>query len=325
MRRRDFITLLRGAAVWPLAAGAQQPAMPVIGFLHAQSRDGAADMLNAFREGLKQLGFVEGENVAIDYRWADGQEGRLPALAADLVRRRVAVIATPTGTGAVAAKAATITIPIVFSTAFDPVQIGLVASFNQPGGNATGISSMSSELTGKRLELLHELVPDATRFATLLNHGSRLNEISVAELQKKARLLGLQLLDLNANSEKDFEPAFATIVQQQVAALYLGGNPLFQNRYQHIVALAASYRVPTIYTNHEAVAAGGLMSYASPITEHIRLAGNYTGRVLKGENPADLPVQQSTKVELHINLKTAKVLGIKFPLALLGRADEVVE
>jgi putative ABC transport system substrate-binding protein len=294
MRRREFITLLGGAAAaWPLAARAQQPTMPVIGFLHGQSPDGFADMLATFREGLKQLGFVEGQNIAIEYRSANDQYDRLPELAADLVRRRVAVIATAGTAPPLAAKAATATIPIVFSTAFDPVQIGLVASFNRPGGNITGISSMNVELTGKRLQLLHELVPGATRFATLRNPTVPGSQFAIAE--------------------------------EQAAALYVTSNQLYLNRHQQIVALAARHRVPTIYTDHAAVAAGGLMSYGSPRAENYRLLGAYTGRILKGEKPADLPVQQSTKVELHINMKTAKALGLNFPTALLVRADKVIE
>jgi putative ABC transport system substrate-binding protein len=326
MHRREFITLLgASAAAWPLVARAQQPAMPVVGFLHGQSPDGAADTLDAFREGLKQLGFVEGQNVAIEYRWANDQYDQLPELAADLVRRRVAVMATAGTAAPLAAKGATTTIPIVFATAFDPVQIGLVASFNRPGGNVTGISSMNVELTGKRLQLLHELVPGATRFATLQNRTSPASESAIAEMQAAARVLGLELLVLTASTESDFEPAFATLVQQQAAALTVGSGTFFQNRYQQVLALAARHRVPTIYGNHEAVAAGALMSYASPRTDSFRLAGNYTGRIFKGEKPADLPVQQPTKVELHINMKTAKTLGLTFPTALLVRADKVIE
>ena len=326
MRRREFISLLGGAAAaWPLAARAQQPAVQVIGLLHGESPVDFADMLDAFREGLKQLGFVEGQNVAFEYRYGEGQYDRLPALAADLVRRRVAVITAGGLPAALAAKAATATIPIVFSIAADPVQIGLVASFNRPGGNATGISSMNTELTGKRLQWLHELVPGATRFAMLDNPTNPVSQSRIAEAQAAARSLGLQLLVLNASTEGDFEPAFATLVQQQAAALLVGPSNLFQSHYPQIVALAARHRVPVVYAHHEAVAAGGLMSYGSPRADNLRLAGSYTGRILKGEKPADLPVQQPTKVELHVNLKTAKALGLALPTALLVRADKVIE
>ena len=246
-------------------------------------------------------------------------------MAGDLVRRRVAVIATVNTASALAAKAATATIPIVFSGAADPVQIGLVASFNRPGGNVTGVSSMNTELTGKRLQWLHELVPGATRFAMLDNPTAPASQPTIAEAQAAARTLGLQLLVLNASTEGDFEQAFAIFVQQQAAALYVSPNTLFANRHQQIVALAARHRVPTIYANHEAVAAGGLMSYGSPRADNYRLVGNYTGRILKGEKPADLPVQQPTKFELHINMKTAKTLGLAIPTALLVRADVVIE
>src|SRR5262245_6560495 len=327
MRRREFIggAAAMSSSIWSLAAHAQQRALPVVGLLHGESPDGFAGMLDAFREGLKQFGFVEGQNVAIEYRWANGQNDRLPALAADLVRRRVAVIATFGTTAPLVAKAATTTIPIVFSTAFDPVQIGLVASLNRPGGNITGISSMAVELSGRLLQLMHELVPGATRYATLFNPTNPVIQIFIAEAQAAARSLGLQHLVLNASTESDFEPAFATLVEQQVAALYVTSHPLFQNSHQQIVALAARHKLPTIYANHEAVAAGGLMSYASPRADNYRLLGTYTGRILKGEKPADLPVQQPTKVELHINMKTAKALGLTFPTALLVRADAVIE
>jgi putative ABC transport system substrate-binding protein len=325
--RRSFLTLLGGAAAtWPMVARGQQPGMPVVGFLHIESSDGFADLLAAFREGLKQFGFVEGQNVAIEYRWADGQQDRLPALATDLVRRRVAVIATLGSTAAaLAAKAATTTIPIVFSTGFDPVQIGLVASFNRPGGNVTGIATLNNELIGKRLQLLHELVPGAARFATLRYSAGTVPRLGDLQEEAVARSLGLQLLVLHAGTEGDFEPAFATLVQQQAAALSVNSVQLFQHRHQQIVALAARHRVPTIYANPEAVVAGGLMSYGGELMDQYRQAGTYVGRILKGEKPADLPVQQETKVELIINLKTAKALGVTFPLSLLGRADKVIE
>jgi putative ABC transport system substrate-binding protein len=327
MKRREFITLLGGAvAPWPGAAAAQQPAVPVIGFLHGQSPDGTTGMLATFREGLKQSGYAEGQNVTIEYRWANDQYDRLPALADDLVRRRVMVIATPGSTAAsLAAKAATATIPIVFTTAADPVQIGLVANFNRPGGNATGVSSMNLELTAKFLELLHELLPGAKRFAMLHNPTSAIDQPFRANAQAAGRALGVEVHVLNASSEGDFERVFATFVQQQADALYVTSNPLFQNRHQQIVVLAARYRVPTIYSGHEAVAAGGLMGYGAPRADGYRLAGVYTGRILKGERPADLPVQQTTKVELIINLRTARTLGLTVPLSLRIRADEVIE
>jgi putative ABC transport system substrate-binding protein len=326
VRRREFIAGLGSAVAWPLAGRAQQSPIPVIGLLQFQSQYSTAGMLTPFREGLKQSGYVEGQNVTIEYRWADDQPDRMPALAADLVRRRVAVIVTAGSTQAsLAAKAATATIPIVFSTAADPVQIGLVASFNRPDGNATGISSVNAELTAKCLELLHELMPGAVRFAMLHNPNSAIDVSFRANAQAAARALGIQVQVLNASTESDFEQAFLTLVQQQAAALFVTANPLFVNNSRQIVALAARHRVPTVYQNNEAVAEGGLMSYGPPRADLYRLAGVYTGRILKGEKPADLPVQQVTKIELAINMKAAKALGLTFPTALLVRADEAIE
>jgi len=326
--RRKFIAALGGTAVaWSFAARAQQPALPVIGFLGFSSPDLYASRLGMFREGLKEAGHVEGQNVAIEYRWADGHNDRLPALAAELVQRHVTVIVAGSGTpGAVAAKAVTTTIPIVFAVAVDPIKIGFVASLNRPGGNLTGVTNMNVEIGPKRLELLHALLPAATVFAVLVDPtGPELAEPFVRAVQAAAHALGLQLHVLNGSTERDFDSAFATLVQLKAAALIIGPGTSFVGRSEQLAALAIRYAVPAIYQYRPFAAAGGLMSYGSDETEYYRLLGIYAGRILKGEKPAELPVEQSTKVELFINLKTAKALGITVPLTLLGRADEVIE
>jgi putative ABC transport system substrate-binding protein len=325
MRRRDVIFLLGAAATWPLTARAQQPAMPVIGFLNGASSELSAHYVRPFRQGLSETGYVEGRNVAIEFRWANGQYDRLPALAADLVRRQVTVIAatsTPTG---LPAKAATTTIPIVFVTGSDPVELGLVASMNRPGGNLTGVTTLAVELGQKRLELLHELVPKATLIAVLVNPtGPNLEAVS-RDLRAAARTLGLPIHVLHASTERDFDPVFATLVQLRAGALVIGTDTFFNSRSAQLAALTVRHAVPAIYQYREFAAAGGLMSYAGSITDAYRLAGVYTGRVLKGEKPADLPVQRSTKAELFINLTTAKKLGITIPQSILLRAEEVIE
>ena len=328
MRRREFITLVGAAtASWPLAARAQQPAMPVIGFLGTSSPDLYAIRLGVFREGLKEAGYVEGRNVTIEYRWAEDDVDRLPALAADLVQRRVNVIVAASGTpGAVAAKAATTTIPIVFAVAVDPVKVGFVASLNRPGGNLTGVTNLNVEIGPKRLEVLHALLPTATDFAVLVDPtGPALAEPFLRAVQTAAGVLGLRLHVLNASNERDFDSVFAGAVQLKAAALIIGPSTFFVGRGEQLATLAIRYKVPAIYQYRPFAAAGGLMSYGSDEAEYYRLVGIYTGRILKDEKPAELPVQQSTKVELIINLKTAKALGITVPLSLLGRADEVIE
>ena len=328
MKRRAFISLIGGAAAaWPLAARAQQPGMPVIGFLNFASTDGYRPMVTAFRQGLQESGYVEGRNVAIEFRWAEGQSDRLPAMAADLVHRPVTVIAAISAPAALVAKAATTTIPIVFETAFDPVRLGLVSSLNQPGGNVTGVTSLTMEVAPKRLELLHELIPTARVVALLVNptDSAPAAETNTRELQAAAHSLGLELHVLNASSERDFDAVFAKLIQLRAGGLVIGSHAFFTARSEQLAALTLRHAVPTVYQNRRFVAAGGLVSYGGSITDSYRLAGVYTGRILKGEKPADLPVQQGTKVELYINLKTAKALGITVPLPLIGRADEVIE
>jgi putative ABC transport system substrate-binding protein len=301
--------------------------MPVIGVLAAESPDLFAGRLRAFRDGVKEAGYVEGQNVAIEYRWADNQNDRLPALAADLVRRQVTVIAAPGSTAAaLAAKAATMTIPIVFYVGVDPVGAGLVASLSRPGGNLTGVSTLNVELGPKRLELLREVVPTATIIALLINPTNpTLAESLSRDLQAAARTLGLQLHILHANTERDFDTVFATLVQLRAGALVIGPDALFNGRSEQLAALALRHAMPAIYQNREFAAAGGLLSYGASLTDATRLTGVYTGRILKGEKPVDLAVQQATKVDLIINLKTARALGLTVSLPLLGRADEVIE
>jgi ABC-type uncharacterized transport system substrate-binding protein len=326
MRRREFIVMLGGAAAWPLAARAQQAAMPVIGFLDSKSPEDSAHIVAAFRRGLNSSTFIEGQNVAIEFRWAQNQYDQLPALAADLVRRRVDVIAATGGPAALAAKAASETIPIVFRLAADPVAAGLVASLSRPSGNITGVTSLNLEVGPKRLEFLHELVPTATIMAALVNPTNPTNaEILSRDLQATARLLGLQFHLLHASSDADIDAVFATLTELRAGGLVIGTDALFTSRDEKLAALALRYRIPTIYQWREFVAAGGVMSYGGSFADSYRLAGVYTGRILKGEKPADLPIQQATKLELFINLKTAKALGITVPPTLLALADEVIE
>jgi putative ABC transport system substrate-binding protein len=328
VKRRDFIALIGGGAVaWPFAARAQQPAMPVIGYIGTGSRESDAFRLPSFLQGLSEAGYMEGRNVAIEYRWAEGQNDRLPALAADLVRRQVAVIAVPASTpGVLAAKAATATIPIVFYIGLDPVELGLVASLAHPGGNITGVTGWNVMVGPKRLELLHEVIPSATSIALLVNPTSPdLAEADSRDQQAAARSLGLQLHVLRASNERDFDAVFATLVQLRAGGLVIGTDSFFNTQKEQLAALTVRHGVPTIHQYREFVMAGGLMAYGSPTADLSRQVGVYTGRILKGEKPADLPVQQATKVELFINLKTAKRLTLTVPLPLLARADEVIE
>jgi putative ABC transport system substrate-binding protein len=326
LRRHQFITLLGGtAAAWPLAARGQQPAMPVVGFLISGTLTDRTDRMTAFRQGLKEAGFVEDQNVVIEYRSAEAQLDRIPALAAELARRQVVVIVAADSVSALAAKAATTTVPVVFVSGVDPVQLGLVASLNRPGGNVTGVSFISGELGAKRLGLLRELRPGATRIAVLVDPKWPLMEHFVSEVRAAASALGQQLIVLNVSSEREIESAFTTLVQRGAGALVSGIGGFFLSQRERIVALAARHRIPAIYGQREAVEAGGLMSYAPSIPDAYRQLGIYAGRILKGEKPGDLPVVLATKFELVINVNTAKALGIEVPPTLLATADEVIE
>jgi putative tryptophan/tyrosine transport system substrate-binding protein len=323
IRRREFL-LLGGAAAWPLAARAQQPAMPVVGFLNGAAPEGYAPMVIAFRQGLKEAGYAEGQSVAIEYRWAEGHYDRLPALAADLVHRQVAVIVTGGTPPAFAAKAATSTIPIVINVGIDPVQAGLIASLNRPGGNVTGIAILTAELAAKRVELLHELL-QTTVFASLVNPTSPLTEPEIRGVRDAARSLGLELHVLNATTVGEIDTAFEKLIELGAGALVVSVDPFLTSQRQQIVALAERRSVPAIYGLREYAIAGGLMSYGNDLADAYRQSGIYAAKLLKGAKPADLPVQQVVKVELIVNLKTAKALGLTFPITLLGRADETIE
>jgi putative tryptophan/tyrosine transport system substrate-binding protein len=327
MRRRDFIGIVGSAAAWPLAARAQQPVMPVIGFIAGGSSDASADWAAAFRQGLSEIGYVEGQNVTIEYHWLEGRFDHLPALMTDLVRRRVAVIATPgTTAAALAAKAATNTIPIIFGVGEDPVKLGLVASLARPGGNATGINFFLLEVVAKRFGILLELQPKPVRIAVLLNPADAAStETTLRDVQEAARAIAVPIHILNASTNSEIDAAFAALVSERADALFVSGNNYFHSRRVQLAVLAARYRIPVIFSQREFVEAGGLMSYGTDIVDSIRQAGIYTGKVLKGAKPADLPVEQSTKFEFVINLQTARSLGIDLPATLLTRADKVIE
>ena len=327
MKRRDFITLLGGAAVaWPIAAGAQQPAMPVIGFLDPTSPDARRDRLRAFRQGLKDTGYVEGENVRIEYRWAENQLDRLPMLANELVRQRVNVIATPGGANvALAAKAATMTIPIVFGVSEDPVRYGLVASHSRPGGNATGVNFLVAELGSKQLGLLRELIPAAARVGLLVNPKFPITERAMGDVTAAASVIGFQVDVVRASDSREIESAFGTLAHNKPDALLVGPDAFFVSRRLQLTILAARHALPAVYNVREYAEAGGLMSYGTNVSDAYRQIGVYVGRILKGAKPADLPVEQSSKFELVINLPTARALGIEVPPNLLARADEVIE
>jgi putative tryptophan/tyrosine transport system substrate-binding protein len=327
MRRREFVALLGGAAAaWPLTARAQQPAMPVIGYMHGGTRDyETLRHADAFRQGLRETGYIEDQNITIEYTWAQDHDERLPGLAADLVRRKATMIAAAGTPAALAAKAATAVIPIVFETAGDPVTLGLVASLNQPGRNVTGVTQLSSELVSKRLGLLHDLIPAAKIIGLLVNPKDPRVGTQSSDMQEAARALGLQIHILNASTEAEIDAAFAGLVQVRAGALIVGTGTFFNVRREQLVALAARHKVPVIYQYRLFVAAGGLMSYGASLTDSYRLAGVYAGRVLKGEKPADLPVARPTKFELVINLKTANALGLTIAPGVLAIADEVIE
>jgi putative ABC transport system substrate-binding protein len=326
MRRRQFIALISGtAAGWPLVARAQQQPMPVIGFLNGSSPEGYGRMVDAFRQGLKETGYVEGQNVAIEYRWAEGRYDQLPAMAADLIRRQVAVLAATSTPAALVAKAATTTTPIVFTTGGDPVQLGLVASLNRPGGNVTGASELTREVVPKRLELAHRLVPDATAIGLLINPKNPNAETTTLDLEAATQKLGLQFKLLHASTKAEIDQAFTTFGQAHAGALVIGADTLFAGQAEQLGALSIRNSVPAIFDFHPFAEAGGLASYGGSITDAYRMAGGYAARILKGEKPSDLPVQQTTKVELIINLKTAKALGIEVSPTLLATADEVIE
>jgi len=327
MRRREFITLLSGVAAWPLTARAQQQAMPVVGYLGAENPERFGIRLTAFRQGLSEAGFDEGRNVVIEYRWANGNSDRLPALAAELVRRNVTVLAVPgSGVAALAAKGATTTIPIVFETGLDPVTAGLVKSLNRPEGNVTGITSLNLDTAPKGLESLRELMPQAKSFGVFTNPTNRVNFALITKgMENSSRVLGIQILFLNVSAESEFENVIAKFARSGAGGLVLGGDPFFNSRARQLAALTLKHNVPAVHSVREFAESGGLMSYGGNIKESHRQAGIYTGRVLKGEKPANLPVQQATKVELCINLKTAKALGLTVPNTLVGRADEVIE
>jgi ABC-type uncharacterized transport system substrate-binding protein len=327
MRRREFITLLGGAAAaWPMAARAQQPTMPVIGLLDPRSPDAMADRLRAFRLGLKDVGYVEGENVTIIYRFAEDQNDRLPELAAELVRRQVTVIAASATTAAPAAKAATTTIPIAFIAAQDPVRLGLVASLARPGGNLTGINFFSGELAAKRLDLLHDLLPRAVRVAVLVNPADAANTASILrDVEAAARAIGLQVQVLNASTSREINAAFENVGRDRPDALFVGANTFLNARRIQVVQLAAFHRLPAVYPTRDFVEVGGLMSYGTNVMDAFRQLGIYAGRILKGAKPADLPVVQSSKFDLVINAETARMLGLEVPATLLARADEVIE
>jgi putative ABC transport system substrate-binding protein len=327
VKRRDFITLLGGATVaWPLAARAQQPSMPVIGFLSAASLEAYTDRVRAFRQGLRDAGYVEGDNVAIEYRWAEGQYDRLPALAAELVRRQVAVIVAAPTVSALVAKSATATIPIVFTAGDDPVKLGLVSSLARPGGNLTGVNFFGAEVVSKRLELLRELIPGVGRLAVLVNpSNATISETTVRDVEAAARGMGVQVQVFNAGTSREIDAAFANLVRERSDAVFVGGDAFFTSRRVQLATLAARYLIPSSFSQREVTEAGGLMSYATNIRNTYRQAGVYVGRILKGAKPADLPVVQSTKFELVINNQTARMLGLTVPDKLLVAADEVIE